>query len=89
MRGPPSYLTGEEENELELFLPTRLYVIQAGGDHSGTGNSHSEGIGQSGDPGWWRLFLRRHGNITLRTADPQELYAQSRRLLFIMTSCNP
>ena len=72
--GPPAYLSPEEENELVSCLngcssmgyarskkQTILLVQRV---------VESKGLNVKVSDGWWKSFMKRHGTLTLRTAEP-------------------
>ena len=67
--GPPTYLTEEEERELEMFL---VGCAKVGFPRSRQDVMEivSNKLGHQVSNGWWDNFCRRHPNLTLRVGAP-------------------
>ena len=74
--GPTPYLSSEEEDELVSFLNGCSLIgyahTQAKKQTVALGQRvvDSKGLNVKVGDGWWKSFMKRHGTLTLRTAEP-------------------
>ena len=72
--GPPAYLSPEEEDELVSFLNDCSSMCYARSKKQTIALVQrvveSKGLNVKVSDGWWKLFMKRHGTLTLRTAEP-------------------
>ena len=72
--GPPSYLSAEEEDELVSFLNGCSSIGYARSKKQTITLVQrvveSKGLNVKVSDGWWKSFMKRHGTLTLRAAEP-------------------
>ena len=72
--GPTPYLSSEEEDELVSFLNGCSLIVYAYTKKQTVALVQrvvvSNGLNVKVGDGWWKLFMKRHGTLTLRTAEP-------------------